>query len=178
MGGILKQWRVNSGQWTAPMLLQLTTDHCSLTTDNCFSAASPAEGATHGIQRQGNRPLQQPAQCGPTGQELDRGRHGSGGRAGVRRRDAAADPRQPRDPGHRRSQVQDLWLRLGDCQLFAGHRVDQGPHRGRCAGHQEHRHREGTLAAAGEDSLFGAGRGCDSRGHRRLEEEERRCGDG
>ena len=44
--------------------------------------------------------------------------------------------------------------------------------------HQEHRHREGTLAAAGEDSLFGAGRGCDSRGHRRLEEEERRCGDG
>ena len=44
--------------------------------------------------------------------------------------------------------------------------------------HQEHRHREGAVAAAGEDSLFGAGRGCDSRGHRRLEEEERRCGDG
>ena len=30
--------------------------------------------------------------------------------------------------------------------------------------------------AAGEDSLLGAGRGCHSRGHWRLEEEERRCG--
>ena len=30
--------------------------------------------------------------------------------------------------------------------------------------------------AAGEDSLFGAGRGCDSRGHWRLEEEEWRGG--
>ena len=35
-----------------------------------------------------------------------------------------------------------------------------------------------TVAAAGEDSLFGTGRGCDSRGHRRLEKEEQRCGNG
>ena len=47
----------------------------------------------------------------------------------------------------------------------------------RCAGDQEHRHREGAFAAAGQDSLLGAGRRRDSRGHRRLEEEERRCGD-
>ena len=39
-------------------------------------------------------------------------------------------------------------------------------------------YREGTFAAAGEDSLFGSGRGCDSRGHWRLEKEERRCGNG
>jgi hypothetical protein len=39
-------------------------------------------------------------------------------------------------------------------------------------------HCEGIVAAAGEDPLFGAGRGCDSRGHWRLEEEERRCGSG
>ncbi len=36
---------------------------------------------------------------------------------------------------------------------------------------QEHRDREGTGAAAGEDSLLGAGGRRDSRGHRRLEEE-------
>ncbi len=32
--------------------------------------------------------------------------------------------------------------------------------------------------AASEDSLFGAGGRCDSGGHRRLEEEERRCRNG
>ena len=66
-----------------------------------------------------------PRNVGQLDKSIDGGRYGSGGRAGVRRRDALADSRQPRDAGHRRGQVQDLWLRLGDCQFFAGHRVDQ-----------------------------------------------------
>jgi NifU-like protein involved in Fe-S cluster formation len=37
--------------------------------------------------------------------------------------------------------------------------------------HQEHGHREGASASAGEDPLFGAGRRRDPRRHRRLEEE-------
>ena len=45
-------------------------------------------------------------------------------------------------------------------------------------GHQEHGYCEGTFTAAGQDSLLGAGRGRNSRGHRRLEEKEWRCGDG
>ena len=39
--------------------------------------------------------------------------------------------------------------------------------------HQEHRHREGAVAASGEDPLLGAGGRRHSRRHRRLEEEER-----
>ena len=39
---------------------------------------------------------------------------------------------------------------------------------------QEHRHREGAVAAAGEDPLLGAGRRRDPRRDRRLEEEEGR----
>ncbi len=38
---------------------------------------------------------------------------------------------------------------------------------------QEHRHREGTVSASGEDPLLGAGGRRDSRSHWRLEEEER-----
>ena len=40
-------------------------------------------------------------------------------------------------------------------------------------GDQEHRHREGTVASSGQDSLLCARRGCDSRGYWRLEEKER-----
>ena len=40
---------------------------------------------------------------------------------------------------------------------------------------QEHRHREGAFASAGEDSLLGAGGRRDPRRDRRLEEKERRC---
>ena len=50
-----------------------------------------------------------------------------------------------------------------------GKTVDEALH------HQEHRHREGALAASGEDPLLGAGGRRDSRRHRRLEEEERRA---
>ncbi len=80
----------------------------------------------------------------------------------------------PDDQHHRGRQVQDLWLRLGDRVVFAGDRVGEGQDRGRSAGHQEHRHREGAFAASGEDPLLGAGGRCHSRRHRRLEEEERR----
>src|SRR6185503_2159142 len=47
------------------------------------------------------------------------------------------------------------------------------------ARHQEHRHRQRAEPAAGEDSLFSAGRRRDQGGHRRLQEEaERRRQDG
>src|SRR5260370_42172634 len=46
--------------------------------------------------------------------------------ARVRRRDEAADEDQFRDASYRGSGVQDVRLRLGNCQLFARHRVGQG----------------------------------------------------
>src|ERR1700691_334075 len=51
--------------------------------------------------------------------------------------------------------------------------MGQGQDDRRSALHQEHRHREGTGAAAGEDSLLGARRGRDSRRDQRLAQEKR-----
>ncbi len=47
-------------------------------------------------------------------------------RARVRRGDEGADEDQFRDASHRGSGVQDVRLRLGNCQLFARHRAGQG----------------------------------------------------
>ena len=77
----------------------------------------------------------------------------------------------PRDSRDRRGQVQDVWLRFGDCELFAGHRMGEGQDGGRGAGDQEHGHRPRTGAAAGEDPLFGFGGRCDQGCFGRLEEE-------
>ena len=84
-----------------------------------------------------------------------------------------ADQGESGNPGHRRSKVQDLRLRFGNCIVFAGDRVGEGQD-GRGSAHdQEHRHREGARPSASQDSLFGACGRCDPRGDRRLEEEER-----
>ena len=50
-------------------------------------------------------------------------------------------------------------------EWLKGKTVDAG------ARHQEHRHRDRAEPAAGEDSLFGAGRGRDQGGDQRLQEE-------
>src|SRR5712692_1877034 len=52
--------------------------------------------------------------------------HGPARRARVQRRDEAADEDPFRDASHRGSGLQDVQLRLGNCQLFARHRVGQG----------------------------------------------------
>ena len=54
--------------------------------------------------------------------------------------------------------------------VVAGHRVGQGQDGRRGEADQEHRHRRGAGAAAGEDPLLGAGRGRDQGGDRRLQE--------
>ncbi len=53
----------------------------------------------------------------------------------------------PETQHHRRSQVQDLRLRLGDRQLLARHRMGEGQDRRRSAGHQEHGHRARACAS-------------------------------
>ena len=77
----------------------------------------------------------------------------------------------PETGRHRRRQVQDVRLRLGDRQLEPGHRVAEGQDGRSGARDQEHRHRRRAVAAAGEDPLLGAGRGRDQGGDRRLQEE-------
>src|SRR5712692_11842174 len=47
----------------------------------------------------------------------------------MRRGDEAGDEDRLRDASHRGSGVQDVRLRLGNCQLFARHRVGQGQDR-------------------------------------------------
>ena len=54
-----------------------------------------------------------------------------------------------------------------------GHRVAQGQDGRRGGQDQEHRHREGAEAAAGEDPLLGAGRGRDQGGAGRLQGQAR-----
>ena len=58
---------------------------------------------------------------------------GPGGRAGVRRRDEAADQGEPADEHHRRGEVQDLRLRFGHRFVFARDRVGEGQDGGRSA---------------------------------------------
>ena len=98
-------------------------------------------------------------------------RHRPRRRAGVRRRHEAAGQGEPRDRRHRRREVQDVRLRLGDRELEPGDRVAEGQDGRRGAGDQEHRHRQRAEPAAGEDSLLGAGRGRHQGGDRRLQEE-------
>jgi hypothetical protein len=52
----------------------------------------------HGIQRKGHRPLRAPAQRRRLRRRRRRGRHRHGRRAGLRRRDEAADQGQPQPP--------------------------------------------------------------------------------
>ena len=74
---------------------------------------------------------------------------------------------------HRRREVQDVRLRQRDRQLEPRDRVGQRQDAGRSSRDQEHRHREGTESASGEDPLLGScGRRDQSRNHR-LEEEAR-----
>src|SRR5580704_12775108 len=91
----------------------------------------------------------------------------------MRRRDEAADEDQSRYAGHRRSQVQDLRLRLGDCQLLARHGMGQRQDGRGSALDQEHGHRARAFSPAGKDSLLRACRRRHQGGHRRLEEEAR-----
>jgi nitrogen fixation NifU-like protein len=66
-----------------------------------------------------------PRNVGTFGKEADDVGDRHGGRSRLWRRDEAAD--QGRQGWrHRGCQVQDLWLRLGDCLIVAGDRVGQG----------------------------------------------------
>ena len=77
----------------------------------------------------------------------------------------------PDDGRHRRREVQDVRVRLGDCQLQPRDRVAEGQDGRPGARDQEHRHRQRAVAAAGEDPLLGARRGRDQGGDCRLQEE-------
>ncbi len=78
---------------------------------------------------------------------------GPGRRAGLWRRDEAADQGRP-GRADRGRQVQDLRLRFGDRLQLARDRVGQGQDDRRGRDHQEHRHRTPSGAAAGEDPLL------------------------
>ena len=62
-----------------------------------------------------------------------------------------------RNASHRRGQVQNLRLRIGDCQFLAGDRMGQGQDGLRGPRHLEHGHRARVEPPAREDSLFGPG---------------------
>src|SRR5262245_2874691 len=89
----------------------------------------------------------------------------------MRRRHEAAGEGEPGHGRHRRCEVQDVRLRVGDRQLEPGHRVAEGQDSRSGPRHQEHGHRRRAEPAAGEDSLFGAGRGRDQGRDCRLQEE-------
>ena len=120
-----------------------------------------------------HRPLRKPAQRRLVRQGRRGGRHRHGRRAGVRRRDEAADQGR-RGRRHRGRQVQDLRLRLGDRVVVARHRMGEGQDARPGADDQEHADRRGAGAAAGEDPLLDPRRGRDQGRGRRLPEEARR----
>ena len=75
---------------------------------------------------------------------------------------------------HRRREVQDVRLRIGDRELQPGDRMAEGQDGRRGARDQEHRHRQRAEPAAGEDPLLGAGGGRDQGGDRATTRRSRR----
>jgi hypothetical protein len=72
------------------------------------------------------RPLQPPAQCRLHVQDRHGRWHRPRGRAGLRRRHEAADPRGPQQQHHQRRQVQDVRVRQRDCEFLVPDRVGAG----------------------------------------------------
>ena len=79
-----------------------------------------------------SRPLFLPPQRRQNGQERPRRRHRSRRRPRVRRRHEAPDPSRPHHEHHLRRQVQNLWLRLRDCEFELPHRTGPGHDVGGC----------------------------------------------
>src|SRR6267154_5610346 len=89
----------------------------------------------------------------------------------MRRRHEAAGQGQSTDRRHRRREVQDVRLRVGDCELEPRDGMAEGQDRRRGPRDQEHRHRDRAEPAAGEDSLLGARGRRDQGRDCRLQEE-------
>src|SRR6202161_3171004 len=91
----------------------------------------------------------------------------------MRRRNEVADEDQSRYERDRRSEVQNLRLRLGGRQIVTCGGMGEGQDGRRSVEHQEHGYRSRTRASAGQDSLLGSRRRRHQGGNRRLEEEAR-----
>src|SRR5258706_6239121 len=121
------------------------------------------------MQRQSTGSLRKPPQRRLVRQGRRSSRHRHGRRAGLRRRDEAADP-GGRRRAHRGRALQDLRLRLGHRLVVPGDRVGQGQDARRGRQHQEHADRAGAFAAAGQDPLLDPGRGRNQGRGRGLQE--------